>query len=297
MTSAAEITRALRGRWYGRYGLAFCPAHDNRRTPALRLAEGSDGRLLARCSTGCAFADIAAALRALGLAGDGRAFAPDPAREAEARASERAARERGIRRARTLWAEGSEAAGTLAERYLRARAIRGPLPSCLRFSAAAWHPSAVRLPAMLAAVMLEGEAEPVAVHRTYLAEPGAKAPVEPAKAMLGPVAGGAVRLSEGLGPLVVAEGIETALSLRDRLGGPEPRVWAALSTSGVAGLRLPRERGDLIVAPDGEAAGRKAGLDLAARAHAEGWRVRILPPPGEALDWNDAARAEEGVMS
>jgi hypothetical protein len=101
-----------------------------------------------------------------------------------------------------------------------------------------------------------------------------------------------VRLSEGAGPLVVAEGIETALSLADAFADLSPRVWAGLSTAGVAGLRLPARAGDLIAAPDGDAAGRKAAEELARRAHAAGWRVRILPPPGDGLDWNDAARRE-----
>ena len=54
----------------------------------------------------------------------------------------------------------------------------------------------------------------LAVHRTYLRPDGSgKAEVHPAKAMLGAALGGAVRVADGHGPLVVAEGIETALSL------------------------------------------------------------------------------------
>ena len=43
----------------------------------------------------------------------------------------------------------------------------------------------------------------VGVHRTYLAEPGVKAFADGAKLMLGRCAGGAVRLSDGLGTLLV----------------------------------------------------------------------------------------------
>jgi len=128
----------------------------------------------------------------------------------------------------------------------------------------------------------------VGVHRTYLAEPGVKTGTEPAKAMLGPCGGGAVRLSGGSGSLVVGEGIETMLTLRD--ARPLARCWAALSTSGVAGLRLPETAGELIVAPDGDAPGRAAADKLAHRAHALGWRVSVLDPPGDGLDWNDWAR-------
>ena len=55
MSEAQRITLALRGRWHGAYGVAFCPAHPNRRTPALSLADGGDGRLLALCHAGCGF--------------------------------------------------------------------------------------------------------------------------------------------------------------------------------------------------------------------------------------------------
>lgn len=291
MADARTITLALRGRWRRRYGVAFCPAHANTRTPALRLADGHDGRLLAVCGAGCPFADVAAALRGLGLlSGAGRDFAPDPIKAAQRAAAEARERAQGITRARTAWAEAGPIAGTLGDRYLRARAVRGPLPASLRFHGNCWHPTAKRLPAMVAAVTLG--ADLVAVHRTYLAEPGRKADIDPPKAMLGPVAGGAVRLAGGPGPLVLAEGLETALSLADGLADLAPRVWAALSTSGLTGLALPPTPGDLIIGADGDAPGQKAARDLATRAHALGWGVRILAAP-TGHDWNDLAR--EGV--
>ena len=67
----------------------------------------------------------------------------------------------------------------------------------------------------------------------------------------------------GLGVLLVAEGIETGLSLLSGITKSRPRIWAALSTSGVAGLILPREPGEMVLAPDGDAAGRKAARKLA----------------------------------
>ena len=294
MLEAERITKALRGRWHGRYGLAFCPAHHNTRTPALRLGEGRDGRLLAQCSAGCAFADVAAALRSLGLLdGAGPVHAPDPEEAARRTAEETAEREKAMARARRIWAESLPIAGTLAERYLRARAILGPLSTALRFHPECWHgATAQRLPALVAAVTLEGEAEPVAIHRTYLAEPGAKAAVEPCKAMLGPVKGGAVKIATGAGPLVIAEGLETALTLADDLADLSPTVAAALSTSGVSGFALPPNLSHLVVAPDADPAGFKAAEALALRAYGLGARVTVLPPPpGEkGADWNDVAR-------
>ncbi|MEO8245141.1 MAG: toprim domain-containing protein, partial [bacterium] len=127
----------------------------------------------------------------------------------------------------------------------------------------------------------------LAVHRTYLAPDGTgKAKVDPPKAMLGAVAGGAVRLSQGPGPLVVAEGIETALSLACGLLTWPATIWAALSTSGLRGLHLPAQPGALIVASDGDTPGQTAACALAERASTLGWKVSILPAP-EGCDWND----------
>lgn len=104
--------------------------------------------------------------------------------------------------------------------------------------------------------------------------------------MLGATAGGAARLADGPGWLVVAEGIETALSLSCGLLGAPATVWAALSTSGIRGLRLPPQPGRLTIAPDGDEAGRKAAHALAMRAHAVGWQVSLSPAP-DGCDWND----------
>jgi hypothetical protein len=134
--------------------------------------------------------------------------------------------------------------------------------------------------------LVEG-GEGFAAHRTYLRADGSgKAPIDPPKAMLGAVAGGAVRLSEGPGPLVVAEGIETALSLACGLLGGPATVWAGLSTSGMRALRLPPTPARLTIAADGDAPGRAAAHDLAMRAHGLGWAVSLLDP-GDGLDFND----------
>lgn len=294
MTDARTLTLALGGKWYGRYGLAFCPAHRNVRTPALSLADGADGRLLASCKAGCTFAVILDALRGRALMEERGAFAdsgPFPEREAEARRKAEAEKRAG--QAHRLWQEARPIGGTLAERYLRGRGITCPLAPSLRFHPSCWHATARRFPALVA--LVEG-AEGFAVHRTYLRADGAgKAEVEPVKAMLGAVQGGGVRLSGGPGPLVVAEGIETALSLASGLLGGPAAVWAALSTSGVRGLRLPPEPGRLIIAPDGDRAGRQAAHDLAERAHALGWQAALLPAP-EGRDWNDMLHGE-GVLA
>ncbi len=286
MTDARTLTLGLGGKWLARYGTAPCPIcqpERRRDQDALTLADAPGGRLLAHCKkSGCSFADLAAAL---GLA-TGTFTAPDPMEIAQREAERRAEAGKRAGQARALWQDAQPITGTLAERYLRGRGITCPLPETLRFAPACWHATAQRFPAMVA--MVEGGAG-FAVHRTYLRADGlGKAEVEPAKAMLGAVQGGAVRLSQGPGPLVVAEGIETALSLACGLLSAPATILAALSTSGVRGLRLPAKPGRLTIAPDGDDPGRAAAHALATRAHGLGWQVSLLPAPN-GRDWNDLA--------
>lgn len=74
--------------------------------------------------------------------------------------------------------------------------------------------------------------------------------------------------------------------LASRLLGRPGTIWAALSTSGIRGLRLPPQPGGLTIAPDGDTAGREAANALAERAHGLGWQVSLLPAP-DGRDWND----------
>jgi phage/plasmid primase-like uncharacterized protein len=282
---AKSVTENLGGRWYGSYGAAACPVcqpERKRDQNALAVKNGDNGRLLLDCKkTGCTFTDI---LEAAGLrSGDYRPL--DPATLAHRERDTRAEAERLSEHARRLWSDSKSIHGTPAEAYLRGRGITCPLPETLRFHPECWHgPTARRYPAIVAAV--QGGAG-FGIHRTYLKPDGSgKADVEPAKMMLGSCAGGAVRLSGGASRLVVGEGIETSLSLACGLLDEPVRIWAALSTSGLRGLRLPTQVGRLTIAIDGDKPGREAGHALAERAYACGWQVGILDP-GDGADWND----------
>lgn len=288
MTDAERIISALGGHWHGQSGSAPCPVcqPDGRRDQnALSLRDRPGGGLLLHChKAGCAYRDV---LAAAGTA-PGTYEHPDPAEAARRRAEERAETERKSAQAKRCWDETQPIAGSLAERYLRRRRIACPLPNTLRFHPECWHgPTARHLAAMVARV--EG-ADGFAIHRTFLAPDGTKAVVEPAKMMLGACAGGAVRLLGGHPRLVVAEGIETALSLASGLLDGPMSLWAALSASGMAALRLPPlvSGAELVVASDSDdsGAGRGAAHELAERAHALGWPVSLLPAP-DGQDWND----------
>jgi hypothetical protein len=281
---AKHLTQTLRGKWYGRYGSAPCPVcqcEGRKAQNALTLADGTGGKLLLNCKKGCCdYRDIAT------MAGvtQGTYTPPDLAVIAERAADQRKDDAKRAQQAQRLWTGAQPVADTVAESYLRGRGITCRLPDTLRFDPQCWHASAKRLPALVA--LVEGGAG-FAVHRTYLRADGSgKADVTPPKMMLGAVQGGAVRLSDGAGPLVVAEGIETALSLSSGLLRTPATVWAALSTSGLRGLHLPDAPGRLTIAPDGDAAGRAAAQALATRAHGMGWQVSLLPAP-DGRDWND----------
>ena len=292
MTDARALTLSLGGKWLARYGTAACPIcqpERRRDQDALTLSDASNGRLLAHCKKGgCSFRDLAVALDLT----SGTYAKPDPMETARREAMQRGEAAKRAAQAETIWREAGPICGTLSEAYLRGRGITCALPDSLRFHPACWHVSGRRLPALVARV--EGCRLP-ALHRTYLAPDGTgKAKVDPPKAMLGAVAGGAVRISQGQGPLVVAEGIETALSLACGLLERPGAIWAALSTSGLRGLYLPAQPGVLIVASDGDAPGHAAAFALAERAAALGWKVSTLPAP-EGHDWNDVLNLNEAA--
>ena len=136
------------------------------------------------------------------------------------------------------------------------------------------------------------DAETIAIHRTFLARDGhGKAPVDPAKMMLGPCRGGVVRLAEPGDVLMVGEGIETCLVAIGATGHP---AWAALSTSGLRSLDLPDVVRDVIVLADGDDPGEAAARACAWRWKREGRRVRIARPP-RGMDFNDLLKAARTV--
>ena len=183
-----------------------------------------------------------------------------------------------------LWRAADPARGTLVETYLAARGIRVAVPDSLRFHAALPHPSGGTWPAMLALVTNGRDGAPMAVHRTFLARDGSgKAPVRPARMMLGPCGGGAVRLADAGDVTMIGEGIETCLAAMQAGNLP---AWAALSTSGLRGLDLPDDMHDVIVLADGDLAGEASAEAAALRLKRQGRRVRIARAP-QGMDFND----------
>lgn len=283
--TAETIARALGGHRAGARWMARCPVHDDRR-PSLSISAGRDGKVLVHCHAGCDQRDVIAALRERGLwvATDNRAGRLAQAQQicsAAERDPETMARSEA---ALTIWRASTAVEGTPVATYLNSRGLDLPGSPILRFHAGLKHPSGSVWPAMVALVTAGKTGTPVAIHRTFLARDGAaKAPVDPAKMMLGPCRGGAVRLGEPGPVLMVGEGIETCLAAMQATGKP---AWAALSTSGLRSLDLPRAVREVIVLADGDAPGEAAAQDSARRWQREGRFVRVARPPN-GMDFND----------
>lgn len=202
-------------------------------------------------------------------------------------------------RLRGIWTRGTPLDGQdCASRYLGSRSIRRlPTAASVRFiDALDYWMDTVRLcfPAMVARVAAPGD-DSATLHRTFLAEPGVKAPVEKCKMLMPgrvPI-GGAVRLAPYEDVLGVAEGIETALSAMELFGWP---VWAC--TSAVALLKWtppPGVRRVIIFGDqDQNYCGQSVAYGLAHRLTMtfKTPKVEVKLPPAEFKDFNDFLRSK-----
>jgi hypothetical protein len=283
--TAAEIAASLgNARREGGNWRCRCPLHDG---TSLALRDGHRG-LLVKCWGGCSSIEILAELRRLGLLSgrsDGMPPAPMPARYDNSVKGEWR-----IVLARRIWDGAREARGTPVVRYLAGRGITMPSPPSLRWAPTLRRPDGAYAPALVARVdNVDGEL--IGVHRTWLMRDEDGIWRRRDRAMLGCVAGGAVRLAPAAETLLmIGEGIETCLAAMQATGQP---TWAALSTSGMTALRLPAMVRHVIILADHDrnGAGERAGLAAAQRWHAEGRRVRIAMPRESGWDFADVLLA------
>jgi putative DNA primase/helicase len=105
---------------------------------------------------------------------------------------------------------------------------------------------------------------------------------------LGPVCGGAVKLGPDAASILVAEGIETALSVMQVTGCV---AWAALSTSGIAALKVPTTVNEVIFCVDNDDNGvsQEKASKASTRLFLQGTYARIAVPP-LGKDFNDLLR-------
>lgn len=179
--------------------------------------------------------------------------------------------------------------GTPAELYLRNRGIVVPqLPAAIRF-----RPNAHGRYGALVALATDAAGNVHGLQQIYVTEDGRKAPVRVQKrthkAHEGWSGVAAVRFP-GKPPLVLAEGVETALSIWQATG---QEVWACLGISNIARAPIADDAA-VIVARDGDEMGSKADRTLRrAIAILRGRRhhVGVATPP-LALDFNDVLQRD-----
>ena len=281
--NAAEVAVRLGARRVGREWRCDCPSCGYH--AAFSVQGGVHQRARVSCF-GCNDRDgITSALLAI-TAG---AWTPPERQKPETEAQMRAEKQK---RARRLWEHGTTALNSIVGVYLSVRGLAGLEQSAaLRFGPSIGHPQGgPKLPAMLAEIV-DAAGEMTGLHRTYLRPDGAgKAAVEPAKASLGVVWGGAIRLHphDSARPLVIGEGIETAASAGILLQAP---AWAAVSAGNLGGgVVLPEEVRDVIIAADDDQEGERRAQQAAWRWNREGRSARIARP--RAGDWNDVLLEE-----
>jgi putative DNA primase/helicase len=255
---ARAITKALVGKWQGRYGLCRCPAHADK-MPSMKVRDDQrkgDG-IDVHCFAGCDWKDIKADLAKYGLL---RSFETksEPRRlprTAEATSSGVIAPTKAT--GRQIWNESIPLPGTLGERYFTEyRGVQvGTVDHALRYN---------KLHRMVVALMTDPiTGEPCGVHRTFLNADGSKRE----RKMLGRQ--GVVRVSpdeevtHGLG---IAEGVEDALAILASGWAP---VWAATSAGMIERFPVLSGIECLTIFADNDAAGMAA-----AQACAERWADR-----------------------
>ena len=277
VTTAAEIARSLGGRKDGAGFIARCPAHKDQ-TPSLSIKDGHDGTTLTHCFAGCTPAAVWSALKDAGLvAGATETLPVTPV------VDESADQKRRIDYARQIWSETVDAKATATERYLEHRLIR-LRPDDIRHHVNLKHRGTGQFfPAMVAAIR-DRAGEFTGVQRTFLKLDGrGKAGISTPKMSFGKIKGGAVRLTPPAATLWITEGVEDGLSVVQMFGRA---CWAVCGASNAPNLELPAMVRTIILALDGNKAGRSGTLAAIGRFEAGGRAVFVAEVPGSG-DWND----------
>ncbi len=173
-------------------------------------------------------------------------------------------------------------AGTPAETYLRKRGIIKAVPDCLSY-----RPNAFGKYGALVAKSTDERGNVLAVQQIYITDNGEKAPVSVGKRTNKAVEKwaekSAVRLVGSL-PVVLAEGVETALSIWQETGR---ETWACLGLHNIGNAPLPPDAG-VTVARDGDIKGSKADIRIQKEMEKlarRGFTVSVATPQ-QNMDFN-----------
>jgi hypothetical protein len=263
-------------------GMCRCPAHHDDNA-SLHVTE-KNGKIVFYCHAGCSQDAVIAKLRKLNL-WHSRALirtqiAPNADDEFEEHTS--------FRQAFSVLRRATEANAGPPTTYLNGRCIE-TIPAC----AMLLPKTNRRFPAMVVPVV-DATGKLLGAQLTYLTKQAdQKLNAKVSRENFGRIKGGYVSLFEARPdkPLIIAEGIETALSAAQITGYP---AIAALSATNMPTIVVP-PCSEIIIAADNDQPGRDAADKLAQRLN--GRTVRIVTPDGgKGYDWNDALK-ENSIKS
>ncbi|MGY3496615.1 putative DNA primase/helicase [Bradyrhizobium sp. USDA 4502] len=270
-------------------GLVHCPAHDD--TNASLQVTIKDGKLLWRCHAGCTQEAVRDRLVADGLWSAATTSRGSPGHQTRERLGDEVKVSfREILDASIPWPDLDDEQRQIVQNYARSRQIELPVTTMFLPKLKSSRLVGRRFPAMVFEIVREDEA--IGAHVTWLSSDGhSKLDVDDPKRTYGGVKGGNIRLHKRYDrrdPIVVAEGIETALSV-ERITGL--RAIVACNATNLGKISVPK-CSEVIIAADNDPsrAGIKGANDLARRLSVEGRLVRVaLPYPrgDQKRDWND----------
>ena len=178
--------------------------------------------------------------------------------------------------------------GAHGQAYFKQRGIILREHPDLRFHHAAWihndEGQRIGLPAIIAAVRRDNQI--TAVHRTFLNPIQAiKASLDEPRRSLGNLIGAACWLKTDGNGLIIAEGIETALSVGMAFGNAA--LAAGLNTYHITVMEIPEQYNRIMIAADNDTAGRQAAEKLIIKFKDR--KIKAVYP--RLNDWNDDLKA------
>lgn len=277
---AGAVPRLMRA---GNEYKACCPFHSDR-SPSFTVYDNGTRFQCFGCGAQGDVLDFVQRLHGVGLREAAELLTGGALPTVEVRALPRRDDRERTERARSIWMAAQPIQGTVAETYLRWRGLHLPLPDSLRFTSLR-HGSTGRDYPCLVALVTGVEGQPIGIQRTYLADNGeGKADVSPVKMSLGQVAGGAIRLAPPAAELVVAEGLEDALTLQQEIGRA---AWAAAGASMLAAMRFPDLVQRVAIGGDNDDAGTEAAEKAAQAFASRGLEARTFYPLPGFKDFSD----------
>ncbi len=290
------VSRHVKLRKAGRELVGLCPFHEER-TPSFRINDAKGVYHCFGCDASGDIIDFVRAAERLSFIeavrwldnGDTRPTVSPERRRAHV-AAERAERSAAILAAQAQWHGTRSIKNTPAERYLHSRGIVDSMPASIRFGRVPlWRDPRTgadgrSFPALVAACQNKA-GEIVGVQRVFLTEEGCKAPIANPKLSLGQVRGCTVRLGPVAREIILCEGPEDGLTLRQNR--PDASIWVSLGTGALPYVDMPDEAESITLAGDNNDPGRAAVAAATETFNAQGRSVRSIYPNPAFNDWND----------